>query len=451
MNPDPALNRDTAVHPGGWALRRWHLWLLIIGLMIRLGFCLTLDKEASFAGWDGKEYFAYAQSLLNLKWDDYPRYFNSIRPPLYPIFLTPFVAFNGQSVRHIQFAQSLLGVLHAFLLAKIAGHWSGRRAGDFAFVLVLFHPFLIYYTAFILTEVLFITLLWSGIACLQRGDKPPLKTSARWQTLGAVTLGLGCLTRPTLQPFLIVAVLWIGWRMLRISSWAIALRRMAYFTVVVSALLLPWMIGNQWAHGELTLAPGGGPSMYAFSNSPDYLRMYQAQTKDEYYQIFGRLVEHFSVESGPQQETWMEEARSFRQNQKADWWLLQWYKFKHFWTPWVNPLIFSRTDFLISLFTVTPIFLLAAVELWRRRRARDPFLLLLVGLISVGYLVGGLLFHVQVRYRFPFVDMSFILLTAAFLGHLKLSKVTNWLRMRHSFPLAENGPPAIRVSDSCQP
>jgi 4-amino-4-deoxy-L-arabinose transferase-like glycosyltransferase len=424
-SPQPSSD----VRPVRWKWRKWHLWLSIAGLLIRIVFCLGIDKEASFGGWDGKEYYAYAHSLLALKWDHYPHYFNSIRPPFYPIFLVPFVAVSDQVVWHIQIAQALLGVLQAIILAHVAGRWAGQRAANWAFILVLFQPFLIYFSAFVLTETLFITLLWLGIACLQRMGEAQTKT--RWPLLcGALALGLACLTRPALQPFLVVAVLWIGWRGVQLNNRLAALKNMAYFTAIVSSLLLPWFIGNYRAHGEITLAPGAAQSMYALSNSPEYLRMYEAKTKEEYYEVFGRLVARFSVESGTPPETWMAEARAFRQNHRADWWRLQWYKFKHFWTPWLNPLIFSRANFLISVVTLTPPFIFAAAELWRRRGKYDPFLYLLLGLVGVGYVVGGLLFHVQLRYRFPFVDMTFLLLTASFLAHLKLRKITDWLGTR---------------------
>lgn len=420
------------LNPLRWTWRRWHLWLFIFGLLLRLGFCLLVDKETAIGGGDGKEFFGYAQSLLALQGDNYPRLFSSIRPPFYPIFLVPFVAVSDQVVWHIQLAQSLMGCFQAFVLAKIAGRWRGQRAGNWAFALALFHPFLIYYCAYILTETLFMALLWSGIACLQYLDDPQLKNPGRLLTLAGIALGLACLTRPTLQPFLVVAVLWIGWRFWRMRGWAFALKRMAYFTAVVSVLLLPFMVRNLRVRGDFSLAPGGGQAMYAMSNSPDYLRMYEAKTKDEYYEVFGRLVTHYAMKSETSPEVYLEEARDFRQNHKADWWRLQWYKFKHFWTPWLNPLIFPRSLYLLSLVATTPLFLFAAVELWRRRRERDSFLWLLLGLVAVGYLVGGFLFHVQVRYRIPFVDIAFLLLAASFLGHLSFGKLRERRRLRLS-------------------
>lgn len=400
-----------------WTLRRWHLWLLVLGLLLRVGYSLALDRESSFGGWDGKEYFAYAQSLLSFHGDDYPRYLNFVRPPGYPFFLMPFVAISDSVIWPIQIIQSLMGVSLAIVLGKIAGRWSGQRAGDWAFAGVIAHPFLIYYCAFVLTETLFMILLWSGVGLLQRLQAIDSKRAKRILVCAALTLGFACLVRPALQLFLPVAAIWVGWMALRQDGWPTGLRRTAEFTALVSIVLAPWMIRNFVIHREWTLAPGNAQGVYLFSNSPEYLRLYESRTKDEYYEHQDKLIDQISVKSASTSETWMREARDFRANHASDWWRLQAYKFKQFWTPWLNPLIFSKRDVLLSLVSATPLFLLAAAELIRRRATRDPFLVLLGGLVLVGYVAGGFLFHVQVRYRIPFVDVTFLLLSACFLAH----------------------------------
>jgi 4-amino-4-deoxy-L-arabinose transferase-like glycosyltransferase len=406
--------------PRDWTWRRWHLWLLIMGLLARVGFCLTTSRQVALAEVDGREHLAYAQSLLALKWDDYPRYFNCIRPPLYPMFLTPFVALSDHYVWHIQLAQVGLGILQALILARIAGRWAGQRAGDYAFAFALFHPFLIFYNAFLLTETLFITLLWAGIACLQRFEGEQAQNALRWLAGAALALGLACLTRAALQPFLVFAVCWIGYSS-RVNSWSKVWRRMAYFTILVSLLLLPFMLLNQWAHGDFSLSPYCGQRTLALGNSPEYFSLYEARTKDEYYARLNHINELLSVKDGKPAGEWMEEVRAFLRERRGDWLRLQWHKFKHFWTPWLNPLIFPASTFLLSVLSATPLFILAVAELWRRRSNRDAFLSLLLGLIATGYLVGGILFQVQVRYRIPFVDVAFIILAASFLGQLTIN------------------------------
>jgi len=315
-------------------------------------------------------------------------------------------------------------------LAHIAGRWRGQRAGNWAFAIALFHPFLIFYCGFVLTETVFIALLWGGIACLQRLSEPQPNNPIRWLTYGGVALALACLTRAPLQLFLPVAALWIGWQSLRNDDWRCALKRTAYFTTVVSVLLVPVMARNYVVYGEISLAPGAGPEMFAWGNSPEYLNLNEAQTKDEYYRIQDQLTARLSVAASASLGPWLQEVHDFRQNRRADWWRLQWYKFKHFWTPWLTPLICSRSNYLISMVANTPLFLLAAIELFRPRARRDAFLILLLGLIAIGYLVGGFLFHVQVRYRIPYVDVTFILLTASLLGCWVPKRASEWTFIR---------------------
>lgn len=400
-----------------WRFRRLHLCLLLVGISVRLAFSFTVSTEDSYAGWDGHEYHAYASSLRYFRGDDYPRTMNALRSPFYPIFLIPFVAVDDHATRHIQVAQCMLGALLAFILAHIAARWSSNRAGDIAFVGALFYPALAYYCAFVLTEILFSVLLWSGIACLQYGARQEREVTARWVVWAGVLFGLACLTRPGLQPFLLFAACWIAWMIREKFGWKVALRRTAIFAVVVSSLLLPWLLGNLRAHGEFSLAPGQAQAVFFYGNSPEYLQMYRATSKDEYYRVANRLAGLISVDSNLGPESWVYAAREFQRNHTRDWLQLQWYKSKHFWTPWVNPVIFGRRDVLLSMVCTTPVFILAALELWRRKRSGDPFLVLLLGIVGVGYLTGGLIFHVQVRYRIPYVEVTFLLLAASWLSY----------------------------------
>ncbi len=334
------------------------------------------------------------------------------------MILMPFVMLNPAQVWHVQLAQSLLGVFFAFLLGKVAARWAGARAGDWAFSLAIFHPFLIYYCGFILTETVFMTSLWLGVAGLQRLAGERDSSAVRWLSWSGMALGLACLVRPALQPFLIVAVSWLAIQAWRKRGWRTAWRHGVYFTAVVSALLLPWLLGNLWVHGRFTLGPGYGEAVYLQSNSMDFIQMYEAKTKDDYYRAFTRSVYHLSVTNGTPRETWLEEARAFRRQHATEWRRMQWYKFTHFWRPWLNSLIFPRWQVLLSMFVTTPAFVLACVELWRRRGSFDSFLKLLLSLIATGYLVGGVLFVASVRYRIPLVDMTFLVLTASWLGQV---------------------------------
>ncbi|MEW6302530.1 MAG: hypothetical protein AB1705_03610 [Verrucomicrobiota bacterium] len=416
----------TAVQPAAgtatiWRLQRWHWILLAAGLLLRFAACVMVNRGDPFGGWDGREYHAFAQHLFRFAGDDYPRFFNFVRAPGYPLFLLPFVAFNTTAVWHIQLVQCFLGVFQAVLLAGIAARWAGARCANIMFVLCALNPFLIYYCGFVLTETVFITLLWLGIAALQR-LLPADADWARWLTWAGVAFGLACLVRPALQPFLVVAVCWLGWVALKNGGWLVALRRMAHFTAVVSALLLPWQLGNAWAHGSFTLGPGYAEAVYLQSNSLEFVQMYEAKSADEYYRAFTKSVYHLSRESGASPDTWMDEAAAFRRDHPAEWRRLQWHKFTHFWRPWLNPLIFPRSQVLLSIVFTTPLFLIAALEIWKRFRTSDAFFALLLSLVLTGYVIGGLLFVASVRYRIPLVDVTFLFFAASWLERFALPR-----------------------------
>lgn len=430
---EPDTPAGASSTPGDhWTWSRWHWAVLAAALVLRAGFALTLKGDQPFGGWDGLEFHAYAQNLLRFAGDDYPRFFNFIRAPFYSVFLMPFVALDSASIRHVQLFQCALGIWQVVLLGSIAARWGGRRAGNWALVIAAFHPFLIYYCGFVLTETLFITLVWAGMAALQRlvpavegaGKSAAPPDWWRWMSWAGVALAMGCLTRPGLQLFLPIAALWIGWLSWRESGIRTACLRMAGFTAVVSALLLPWQWGNLRVHGQFTLAPWHGQAVYYQTHAMEYVQTYRARTAAEYYQAFNRSCLDISVKDGLPREEWLPRARAFSREHPEVWWWLQWRKFVHFWTPWLNPVIFPKNQVLASALAETPLFLLAFAELWRRGRRRDPFLWLLYGMGVVGWLVGGLLFLTAVRYRIPFVDVAFLVLTAGWLGHLNVPRMS---------------------------
>jgi hypothetical protein len=76
-------------------------------------------------------------------------------------------------------------------------------------------------------------------------------------------------------------------------------------------------------------------------------------------------------------------------------------------------MIFSRTEFLISVAWNVPLFLGAVLGLWRQRW--DAFVWLLLGLIIVTFAVHFWLL-VAIRYRYPTVDVAFLLLSVRWLA-----------------------------------
>ena len=117
----------------------------------------------------------------------------------------------------------MLGILQVFLLSNIVARWAGRISGQWTLAIALFHPILIWPTAFVMTETLFITVLFGGIACMQRALESTDSRQMRYLTGGAVLLGYGCLIRPALQVLLPVVAIVFFWQRLRETGWFSAL------------------------------------------------------------------------------------------------------------------------------------------------------------------------------------------------------------------------------------
>ncbi|HSH94772.1 MAG TPA: glycosyltransferase family 39 protein, partial [Roseimicrobium sp.] len=227
-----------------WQWKRWHLGVLFVGLIFRFVSAWWISTGDPFGGWDGREYHAFAQSLAVFGGDEYPRFFNFVRAPGYPVLLVPFVWIGGTAIWPVQLVQCFLGVFQAWLLAEIVRRWAGRRAGDWMLLIAAWHPFLVYYNGFVLTETVFTTLLWVAVLLLQQlviGGRRDVWRSVVWSGLA---LGMASLVRPATQPLLPIAVIWLGIQAWRTGGFQACWRQMGVFTAMASAILLPWQVGN---------------------------------------------------------------------------------------------------------------------------------------------------------------------------------------------------------------
>lgn len=408
-------------------LGRWHLGALLCAGALRALHAARLSPQDALSGWDGFEYLSYARALASFEGCDYPRFADTIRSPGYPLFIAPFLALGDESVtiRAVQAVQVLLGLLSALVVRDLTARWRGQAAGEVAFFLVLFNPLVWYFGGFVLTEALFMLLLWGGMACLLRISEPG-SDRLRWTVWGAVLMGTGSLVRPTLLVYLPLAAAWVltqgrgaspRWR----SSFGLAVT----FTLISSATILPWLVGHRIVHGELTLSPRTSAFVYSYANSPQYLGTYEATSKSEYYRLQDGLSRKYMVGAGGSPETWLADAERFRRERPEDWRRLQLYKAVHFWRPWVNPLLFPFSRVVFSAAFTIPIFFLAASAVVRQGRALGPFGLMLLALVGVGWIVGGIMFHVQLRYRIPYVDVACTVLGAP-------AAVWGWERLRRA-------------------
>src|SRR3954469_4928421 len=151
--------------------------LLLIALALRLGWGMSRDSSDEAVGRslpDQREYLELGRNLLHgrgLVMSD-PRLgveVKAFRTPGYPLL----VAASGGNIRAIRIVQSLFDTSTVLAIYLLARRWLSERQSLFAAALVAFNPFLVFFSALILSETLFIALLAWGLALLVRRPLPP--------------------------------------------------------------------------------------------------------------------------------------------------------------------------------------------------------------------------------------------------------------------------------------
>lgn len=250
------------MNPAGLTPRRILFALLAIALLLRLGWGWrqSNDPAGLNALPDQVEYLTLANNLLHereLKFVD-PRFDSVVvayRMPGYPLFL----AACGASIPVARLAQSLLDtatVLAAYLLAR---RWLTPRPALLSAALVAFNPFLVYFSALLLSETLYTALLAWGMVLLAgrrqwalgseepRSSSPPLVSLRVPRFLaGLLLLALAIHVRPSGLglPLLLGAVAAV---MNRPPAPAYQLRPRWRLPVISTSILLILLVLFPWA------------------------------------------------------------------------------------------------------------------------------------------------------------------------------------------------------------
>src|SRR5258706_4475475 len=233
--------------------------LLLIAFLIRLTWALLQPPQIDERLPDQQEYLELAQNLLKgegLKFydDRFWQYVRAYRMPGYPLFIAAF----GASFRLVRLAQVLLDTLTVLATYLLARHWLTKTPSLLAAAAVAFNPFLIYFSALILSETLFTSLLIWGLLLLVAHPN---------FLLGGVILALSILVRPSAValPILmgIIAIF------IHNTPGLIPPRRSWFRLPVATSMLLlviivlfPWALRNKLTLGHwvwLTTTGGASP------------------------------------------------------------------------------------------------------------------------------------------------------------------------------------------------
>ena len=260
----PALPLTLAYASGETRSRRfgWPHLLFLIAVVLRLAYSATKSNDpASLMNLpDQTEYWQIARSILQgegLRFDDTQasEYLYAFRMPGYPLL----VAACGAALPIVRAAQAGLDGASVLAVYFLARRLRGATAGIVAGMLVALHPYLIYYSATLLSETLFTAMLTWGTYCLL-SPKPNARRA------GLLILVASVFVRPSAIGLGIAAAGVVGWSGRR--PWLRAPVAAMNATIVLTCLLALWAARNKAVlHAVILTTTNSGYTAYDSFNA----------------------------------------------------------------------------------------------------------------------------------------------------------------------------------------
>lgn len=235
------------------------LIILAIALALRL-LLLPFFWDRPLQIVDETHYQAIAENLLqHQQFAVHTGKPTSIRPPLYPVFLSAvYYVTGGVHLNMVRLLQIGLSLVLIYLVYRLGQRLFDEKVGRVAAWIMAVYPSFVVFTHFILTEILFTVLLLLFVtffaSFLQERSYAPLF----WAGL---FLGLAALTRSILYPFIIIAV---GFLFVAVQG---SVRQKTKWALLVTAgyllMVAPWSLRNSLLHDNLVAVDTmGGLNLY---------------------------------------------------------------------------------------------------------------------------------------------------------------------------------------------
>ena len=338
---------------------------------------------------------------------------------LYPTAKAPLlpwlVSVTYRLTGHVYFAalmlQCVIGALVPVLVRALGRAMFGYPVGRTAGWLAVFHPLLVFFSGYLLTENLFcVTVLVALVASAEW-----LKTPRPGRAFGVGILwGLASLTRPTALPIPVLVAAW-AWAPLGLTvRGSDRVRQVGLLFLGLVLAILPWTLRNAIVLREFVPITTGGGRTLLDSNNPivwddPALRGSAISTAEvEPWKTRFRGHSESDVDAIASRE-----AIAFGLSRVADWPKVAWAKLARFWRPnaltastgkWFQP--GSLPDRLLGL--LDPLLLWSLIlwpcALWgivrTMRWTRRHFQLLPLGVIA-WFTFGSLVFWGALRLRVP--------------------------------------------------
>jgi 4-amino-4-deoxy-L-arabinose transferase-like glycosyltransferase len=234
------------------AQRRTLLLLTAAAILVRAAF-LVLEPQTHLVGdertWTDRAIEIVAKGFSPLR--------NHIifYPPLYKYFLAVSWWLTGD-FQAARWGQVLVGSLLVPVTALVGKRVFGARVGLVAAGLVAFYPELVWFTAHLWSEIVFMLLLWWGLERLLAADE---RGSTRTAVAAGLLWALAVLTRETVLYFLPFAAGYLAWR----APHPGGRRRAAAFFLAAVLTIAPWTYRN-WLvfHAFVPVSTAGGQNLF---------------------------------------------------------------------------------------------------------------------------------------------------------------------------------------------
>jgi len=215
---------------------------------------------------DAVDYDLLAQNLIQGRgFTEYPPYQpTSFRAPLYSFFLAGVYLIFGHSLTAARLVQALLGALVCLFSVQIAGRLFGSKVALFTGLGVAFHPLMVYFGAWIITDTLFLALFTGTVLMALKLVEHPRAVVA---VATGACLGLGVLTRPQSVLMLPLLLFWFILRSKKTGSRAWLAPALLLVAATI-AVLIPWTLRNYTVHRELVFVSTQGGYTFNGANNP---------------------------------------------------------------------------------------------------------------------------------------------------------------------------------------
>jgi 4-amino-4-deoxy-L-arabinose transferase-like glycosyltransferase len=226
------------------------VWILLVGIIVRIGLWLAWANWSPLINDDARDYHGLAFRLVTTgSYSNESGQLISLRPPLYPAFVAgTYLTFGLENDAAVRSIQAVLGLVTACMVYRLGILAYSRQVALWAAGIVCFYPSLLGYANLLLSETLFTFLVvaftWLMFEALHQRLVAILAAAG-------IVMGLAALTRSIVLLFSPFVLIWIlfSWQ----GHWGRRLLAAALPLVAFAAVIAPWAIRNTRIQETLTI------------------------------------------------------------------------------------------------------------------------------------------------------------------------------------------------------